>query len=303
MKTGWRPAIQRELKSWVKDVRDWWLRPVIEIQASTLQASQVALLLRYRELARTGSLPALRDVGFRVYSDSDEDGILLFLFAVVGAPTRKLVDLGSASYTASNSANLLLHHGWTGLLVDADEVSAAAARRFFARHPATQTSPPRVVSTFLTAENVNGVLRDHGATGEVDLLSIDIDGMDYWLWRAVDVISPRVVVIEFQDILGGERAATVPYSPHFRLRDHAANAESNDYAGASLPAMVKAGRDKGYRLIGANRHGFNAFFIREDLAPDLLPEVDPLSCLTHPWNEYGWRVRYPRVAHMTWEEV
>lgn len=150
---------------------------------------------------------------------------------------------------------------------------------------------------------MNGLLRHHGMTGEIDLLSIDIDGMDHWVWEAVEAVTPRVVVIEFQDILGPDRAVTLPYSPGFVLADHAVNAGTDDYVGASLAAMVKLGRRKGYRLVGANSMGFNAFFVREDVVGDLLPEVEPKDCLTHPWNANGEQVRYPRVAGMEWVEV
>ena len=67
--------------------------------------------------------------------------------------------------------------------------------------------------------------------------------------------------------------------------------------------MVKLGRQKGHRLVGVNSLGFNAFFVRNDIALEVLPEVQAQDCLTHPWNEYGMRVRYPRVQHMEWMEV
>lgn len=292
------------IKSAVKKPRGWWLRPVTDTQASLLQATQIGLALRYRELISSGGpLPDLRDVGFRVYSDCDEDGILLYLFALVGTGSRRLIDIGAAAHHASNTANLLLHRGWTGLLIDADGESVRAAQHYYGRQASTRAYPPRIVNSFVTAENINDLVGEHGQTGEVDLLSIDVDGMDYWLWRALEVVTPRVVVIEFQDILGWEHAVTVPYSPQFRARDYAVNRHLNNYVGASLPAMAKVGRQKGYRLIGANLFGYNAFFVRQDLVPDLLPEVEPRSCLTHPWNEYGIRVRYPQVQDMEWVEV
>jgi len=106
----------------LKRVRDWWLDPLINVQAATLQATQVALAMHYRQLVVSGArIPDFRDIGFGVYSDTDEDGILLFLFALLGAESRILVDIGSSAPLAGNSANLLLHHGWTGLLIDCGE--------------------------------------------------------------------------------------------------------------------------------------------------------------------------------------
>lgn len=296
--------LSRRAKATVKRVRDWWLDPVVRIQSATLEATQVALAMRYRQLAAGGATsPDLRDIGFAVYSDTDEDGILLYLFALLGTESRVVVDIGSSSPLVGNSANLILHHGWTGLLVDCDEETVAQSQKFYRRNARSRLYPPKAVSAFVTAENVDEILLRHGVSGEIDLLSIDIDGMDLWVWQAINAVRPRVVVIEFQDILGSDRSVSVPYSANFNARDHPANRTMNNYVGASLAAMVKVGKAKGYRLVGVSRMGFNAFFVLDGLAPDLLPEVPAKDCLRHPWNDYGVRCRYPEVAGMNWVEI
>ncbi len=143
------------------------------------------------------------------------------------------------------------------MLVEGDPRTVAATARAYARDPDLRY-PPTVVHSFVTAENVNDLLRGHGMTGEIDLLSIDIDGMDYWVWESVDAVDPRVVVIGFQDILGPDRAVTVPYSPDFPRSQHAVDARSNDYVGASLAAMVKLGRRRGWVEVGADRSASSA---------------------------------------------
>jgi hypothetical protein len=289
------------MKRGVRAAQRWALEPVSREQRALLQTTQLQLALSYRErAARGGPLPSYRDVGFGVFCDADEDGILLFLLSVVGSGRKQLVELGSASPDASNSTNLLLHHGWTGLLVDADEQSVAYTRLAYKR---LGIIPPTIIGAWITAENVNGILREHGPTGEIDLLSIDIDGNDYWVWRAIDAINPRVVCIEYQDIIGPERAITIPYDPHFSLDCYEVNATQNNYVGASLRAMVKLGASKGYRLVATNRYGFNAFFLRDDLAADLIPTISVEDGFPHPWNEYGRRHRWPLVADMRWKEV
>jgi hypothetical protein len=112
-----------------------------------------------------------------------------------------------------------------------------------------------------------------------------------------------VVVIEYQDIIGPERSITIPYDPAFSLDRYQVNQKHNNYVGASLRAMVKLGASKGYRLVATNSYGFNAFFVRQDLAPDLLPEIPVEDGFPHAWNEYGARERWPLVAHMPWQEV
>jgi hypothetical protein len=156
--------------------------------------------------------------------------------------------------------------------------------------------PPAMTSAWITAENVNYLLREHGSVGEVDLLSIDIDRNDYWVWRAIDAIDPRLVCIEYQDILGPERSVTIPYDPDFSLERYEVNATHNNYTGTSLRAMVKLGASKGYRLVATNAYGFNAVFLRNDLATDLIPEIPVEDGFPHPWNEYGMRERWPLVV-------
>jgi hypothetical protein len=266
--------------------------------------SQLVLVMKYRELLHRGDpLPSFRDVGFSVYSGADEDGVLLYVFAVIGSTNRRLVDIGAAGIGASNSANLLINHGWTGLLVDSNQESVRDARAHYDTNPATKSYPPKIVHAWVTAENVDALLTEHGYAGELDLLMIDIDGVDYWIWKAIKSLSPRVVVVEYQDIISPDLALTVPYRPDFQASDYEVNRTSNDYVGASLLAMVKLGREKGYRLVGCNRYGWNAVFVRNDLSLEFLPEVNTESCLSHPWNEYGRTERFPRVQHMNWVEV
>lgn len=92
-------------------------------------------------------------------------------------------------------------------------------------------------------------------------MSIDIDGVDYWIWDAITVIKPRVVVLEYQDIIGPDKALTMPYSDDFDASNYPMTLGMPDFCGASLPAFVKLARKKGYRLVGCNRLYYNAFFI------------------------------------------
>jgi hypothetical protein len=277
------------------------LQPIAHTQRALLQTSQLQLALGYRERAAAGGpLPSYRDVGFGIYCDADEDGILLFLLSVVGSSRRRLVELGSAGMANSNSSNLLLHHYYTGLLIDARADGIELARADYER---AGILPPAMAGAWIDAENVNDLLRDNGMSGEVDVLSIDIDGNDYWVWKAIDAVDPRVVCIEYQDIIGPERSITIPYDPGFSLDRYDVNASQNNYVGASLRAMAKLGASKGYRLVATSAYGFNAFFVRDDLAPDLLPAIAVEDGFPHPWNEYGMRERWPLVAGMPWQEV
>jgi hypothetical protein len=237
------------------------------LDAGTSPATKIALrrlFLDYRRLAQdTGALPSVWDTGFRIFSQVDEDGVLLFLLAAAEEGPRTLVDLGAGDGVhASNCANLLLNLGYDGLLVDADADLLARAQRFYGRHPDTKRRPPVALQAFLTRENVNDVVRGAGFEGEVDLLSIDVDGNDYWLWEALDAIDPRFVVAETHPDFGLEDYV-MPYDAGFDWRE----APDELRHGASPVALAKLGERLGYRIVGANLYGFNVVFARSDVVP------------------------------------
>jgi hypothetical protein len=121
------------------------------------------------------------------------------------------------------------------MLFDGVEANVARGRQIFASHPDTLHYPPRFVHAWITAENVDSLIGGNGFRGEIDLLSLDIDGVDYWLWNAIEVVSPRVVIAEVQTIWGSERSVTVPY-PDFRAGFFGASAST---AAHRCPRFVK----------------------------------------------------------------
>ena len=160
--------------------------------------------------------------------------------------------------------------------------------------------PPKLVQAWIEAETINDLLANHGFEGEIDLFSLDMDGVDYWIWKSIEVVEPRVVVLEYQDIIGPERRLTVPYARDFQA-EYVDGAP--DYAGASLAAFAGLATEKGYRLVGCERLGFNAFFVKRGVGEDVLPEVTVKSCFTHPRVADGMERRWPRVSNRDWTEV
>ena len=193
---------------------------------------------------------------FGYLSQNEEDGLLLAIFKRIGTADRRFVEIG-CGMNGGNSGFLAQECGWSGLMVDARTASIEKVSVRFRGHP-VQTAKQRV-----TREGVNELLEKYGFTGELDLLSIDIDGMDYWVWEAVRACSPRVVAIEYNWLFGADRAVTIPYASEFDL----GAIGNRGYRGASLAALAHLGRAKGYRLIATER--VNAFFLRNDLAPDI----------------------------------
>lgn len=180
----------------------------------------------------------------KVFSQNGEDGVIDAIFAAVGTTNRYFVEFGAHDATECNTARLL-EVGWTGLLMDGQGASR---------------NPRAVVhKEFVTAENINFLLRKYGVPHEFDLLSIDIDGNDYWVWRAIEY-RPRVVVIEYNASVPPSERRTITYDPNFRWN-------GSDYFGASLRALAELGNEKDYVLVHCERAGVNAFFVERSALP------------------------------------
>lgn len=221
---------------------------------------------------------------FRLHSQNQEDGILWTLFQQIGVTGARFVELGSGA-SGGNAAMLAAECGWTGLMVEGNEGSAAYARRRFPHVTA--------VCAWITPESINGLLEQYGYAGEVDLLSLDIDGNDYWVWQALTACTARVVVLEYNSMFGPDRAVTIPYDPQFNRRDH-----RFCYFGASLTALTKLSARKGYRLVAVEPSGVNAFFLRNDVAPDI-PACEPARAY-HLVDKYNAMMREKDIDVFAW---
>jgi hypothetical protein len=264
------------------------------------KASQSLLMQSYRMMAvqNKNLLPKISDIGFRQYSQNEEDGIILYIFALAATTNKKCLEICVADGSQCNTANLILNHGWWGTMFDGSAENIQRARQLYDHHPDTFIYPPKIKQAWITAEGVNQSVIDAGLSGPIDLLSIDVDGNDYWVWKALNVVDPRVVVIEYMNPIPPNLAITIPYKPDFSM-----DSSDDDFRGASLLAMVKLGRERGYRLVGTNRYGFNAFFMKNGICDDLLPEVTPESCANDLYTQDAQRTRWPRVASKNWVEV
>ena len=161
------------------------------------------------------------------------------------------------TYQESNTRFLLINNNWHGLIIDGSDVNIEYIKKdsIYWRHNLT------ALSSFITAENINQIFVDSGFRDRVGLLSIDIDGNDYWVWKAITAIEPSIVVVEYNSLFGNDRAITVPYRPDFNRRTAH---YSNLFLGASLPALYDLAVEKGYAFAGCNRAGNNAYFIRNE---------------------------------------
>ena len=204
---------------------------------------------------------------FKAYSQWGEDGIIQYLIHAIPISTPVFVEFGVHDYREANTRYLLQHDNWTGLILDASQEYINAIKK----DPVYYRHNLRAVHAFIDCKNINTLLRENGVTGDIGLLSIDIDGNDYWVWEAIDCIKPRIVICEYDSLLGPDRRVSTPYDPAFdRLVAH----YSFLYGGASLAALDYLAQRKGYTLVGSNSAGNNAFFVRNDLRGDI-PAVTP----------------------------
>jgi hypothetical protein len=154
---------------------------------------------------------------------------------------------------------------------------------------------------WITVENVNDLLTRSGCAGEIDLFSLDIDGNDYWVWDAIEAINPRLLVFETQNIIPSDKSLTIEYQADFDSGSKIG--AEQDFRSVSLLAMQKLCKKRGYRMIGAHRHGFNVFFLREDEGVHFFPEVSIQEVHDNFWTRWGQTHRWPLVKDMPWKEV
>jgi len=206
-----------------------------------------------------GIINNLSEVEFKVFSQFGEDGIIQYLISNIPIKNKIFIEFGVQNYKESNTRFLLINNNWKGLIIDSDSKSIDYIKNdeIYWKYNLT------AINEFITKENVNNVFSSNGVEGDVGLLSIDIDGNDYWVWDAIKVVNPRIVICEYNSIFGCKDAVTIPYEPNFnRTEAH----YSNLYFGASLPALCYLANKKGYVFIGSNSAGNNAFFIKKDFA-------------------------------------
>jgi hypothetical protein len=243
----------RNLLYRIADFHGERLRPIADERSLLLLGRLLANQARERAAPAT-----LAEAEFRVFSQWGEDGILQYLVQRLPGLPRAFVEFGVQDYVESNTRFLLLNDNWSGLIIDgsAEDIRAIRASRFHWRHDLT------AVAAFVTRDNINGLIAARFGEAGIGLLSIDLDGNDYWVWEAI-ACRPGVVACEYNSVFGGERAVTVPYREDF---ERGAAHSSMLYFGASLAALRLLARRKGYVFVGSNSAGNNAFFVRDDLA-------------------------------------
>ena len=209
------------------------------------------------EYNKKDSIDNFSEIEFKVFSQFGEDGIIQWIINKLQISNKSFIEFGIGNYTESNTRFLLMNNNWKGLIFDCDKKNIETLHNdeIYWKYDLTAEC------VLITKENINELFLQNGFKGDIGLLSIDIDGNDYWIWDSINVISPQIVICEYNSVFGDQHAVTIPYNPEFnRTKAHF----SNLYWGASLPALCMLAETKGYDFIGSNSAGNNAFFIRKD---------------------------------------
>lgn len=209
------------------------------------------------QMAAKGALPGLQAAEFKVFSQFGDDGIIQYLIRYLKIEPQTFVEFGVGDYRESNTRFLLMNNNWRGLIIDGNKASMDKIKQ----DPVCVFYGLTAVCDFITRENINDILTRHGFAGPLGILSVDIDGNDYWVWQAIEAVDPMVVVCEYNSTFGSRAAVTVPYRRDFqRYEAH----PSRLYYGASVAALCSLASRKGYACVGSNSSGNNVYFVKRD---------------------------------------
>ena len=211
-----------------------------------------------------GILNSITEAEFKVFSQFGDDGIIQYLIQNIQIPNDSFIEFGVDNYAESNTRFLLINNNWRGLVMDSSStnIDHICNSDIYWKYDLT------AVHAFVSKENIDHTLSKNDFFGEIGILSIDIDGNDYWVWESITVVNPVVVIIEYNSLFGYHDAVTVPYDPDFhRTKSHS----SNLYWGCSLKALCLLADRKGYVFAGSNSNGNNAYFVRKDKLGSVRP--------------------------------
>ncbi len=215
-------------------------------------------------ISQNKSIKTLHENEFKVFSQWGDDGIIQYLINYLDVENKTFIEFGVEDYLESNTRFLLINNNWSGLVMDGSESNVLKIKEndMYWRHDLIAKS------AFITSENINQLIEEEGIKGSIGLLHIDIDGNDYWVWKALKIVDPIIMIVEYNSVFGIDRAITIPYQPDF-IRTNAHH--SNLYAGSSILSLCDLAEEKGYAFIGCNSAGNNAYFVKNEYLKDIKP--------------------------------
>ena len=201
----------------------------------------------------------LSEIEFKIFSQFGDDGIIQHIISnlTIEDKNKTFIEFGVENYQESNTRFLLMNNNWDGLIMDGSKKNI----NYVKNQPHYWQHKLLALDKFINIKNINNLINDNGFSGEIGLLSIDLDGNDYWIWEEINIVKPIIVIAEYNGIFGNDLPLSIPYDEKFiRSVSH----YSNLYWGCSLKALDHIAKKKGYSFFGCNSSGNNAYFIRDD---------------------------------------
>lgn len=220
------------------------------------------------------------------------DDIIQYLIRSVEIKNKTFIEFGVEDFFESNCRFLMTKDNWNGFVIDGSEKNIRRTRNayFYWKYDLT------AISSFITRDNINKLLAQSGFDQDLGILSIDLDGNDYYILEPINNFNPRILICEYNAVFGAKRKISIPYQPNFsRTIAH----YSNLYWGASLGAVTYLANKKGYSLVGTNSAGNNAFYVRNDLLSDKLREL-PVELA---YNSSNYRESRDEMGALTYTPV
>ena len=220
----------------------------------------------------------LSEIEFQVFSQWGEDGIIDWIINKFPNIPKSFLEIGTQDYKESNTRFLLINKNWDGFLIEGDdnEVKKIKSQRIYWKHKLT------IKSEFVTKENINSVVKKLNVPKKIGLLSLDIDGVDYWVLKKLSVLEPSIIICEYNSLYGLNKSITVPYKMDFdRSKEH----YSNLYYGASIQAFIELMKSKQYFLLGTNSAGNNAFFMKNKFLKEANKAIVEKKIFTSKFRE------------------
>ena len=251
-----------------KFFNDKFSKKKLEIDIENLKNLIGKIKVDQNRLKKTNDLNQFE---FKVHSQFGEDGIIQFIIDNIIIKNKIFVEFGVENYEEANTRFLLENNNWEGLIIDSsiENIDYIKKKEYYWKNKIV------AICDFIKVKNINEIIKKNNIQGQIGLLSIDIDGNDYWIWECIKVIYPDIVVIEYNARLGPDKSLSIPYEENFQRGLN----QNKVFYGASLKALYNLGIKKGYSLVGTNMNGNNAFFVKNELiASSILVSKTPKEC-------------------------
>jgi len=196
----------------------------------------------------------IEETEFKVFSQWGDDGIIQFLINNIDISSKRFIEFGVEDFTESNCRFLLMNDNWSGLVIDGSQSNI----NYIKKDQISWKYDLLAHCEFIKKDNINRIFKENGFEGDIGILSIDIDGNDYYIWDQIDTVTPDIVIVEYNSVFG-HRPISVPYNDNFYILDAHF---SHLYFGASLQGFNQLAKQKGYSFVGCNSTGINAYFIK-----------------------------------------